>query len=201
MWYTYAKGMVTNMEDYTLTTGDIILVDSQKGGAKIVKFFMTAPTWVQYLWRAIRGTQKHIPYYHVRMAIPTSTEPLRCIEQQAKVETRDWNPLSVQAIFRTNLTEDQKVRLTLRSIEDIGQGYDILNIVGKTLTWLTGIKVFGRYLQWPRAEVCVNRVAYWYEKEVGETFGAVTHSEVTTQSMYESMLNNPKYTCVYQKTE
>ena len=40
--------------------GDLFLVDSDNTGAKIVKFFMIAPTWYHHLWRKIRGTQEEV---------------------------------------------------------------------------------------------------------------------------------------------
>jgi len=62
--------------------GDFFLVDSQRTGAKIVKYFQTAPTIWQHLWRKIRGTQEKVLYYHVGMLINGDT----IIEQQGKVQ-------------------------------------------------------------------------------------------------------------------
>jgi len=190
--------------DYVPQIGDIILEDSNKTAAKIVKFFMTAPTWYQYLWRAIIRKQDIVNYYHVAMIINNGfsgfTGKTDIIEQQTKVELADWNPKTHQIIFRKrNLTSEQLQTLKTIALEDIGRGYDVLNILGKTLTWLTGIQLFGRYLEWPRAEICINRVAYWYKEVLCVTFGTKTHTELTTHLLYLYLLQSSEYMLVYKK--
>lgn len=189
------------MEKYYPRIGDIILSDGNHTGAKIVKFFMTAPTIWHYIWRAITRKQEKVNYYHVAMIISDGfsgfTGLANIIEQQKKVQFEDWNQNKKQVIFRLkNLTHDEKIYLHDTSIDDIGKKWDLLNAIGKFLTWLTGIKLFARYVEYPNAEICVNRVAKWYFG-IGEKFGAKKHSELTTQDMYKYMINNDNYEIVY----
>jgi len=194
--------MQYSVGDYFPEVGDIILEDSQKTGAKIVKFFMAAPTVWQYLWRAVWKTQQWVPYYHVAMISAINynyTTTTRIIEQQTKVQEDDWNKNTVQIIFRRkNLTLADREKLLAIAVADMRKGWDVLNAFGKFLTWLTGIPLFGMFIQWPGQEICVNRVAAWYEKAFGEKFGALTHSEVTTQTMYRYLILSNNYTIVYQ---
>ena len=81
----------------------------------------------------------------------------------------------------------------------MGKNWDILSSFGKLLTWLTGIPLFAMYVQWPGQEICVNRVGSWYRRVLGEKFGAVTNSEITTQSLYEYLMLSCKYDGVYIK--
>jgi 5S rRNA maturation endonuclease (ribonuclease M5) len=37
------------MVNYKPQIGDIVLIDSDQTGARIVKFFMTAPTWYKHI--------------------------------------------------------------------------------------------------------------------------------------------------------
>lgn len=190
------------MEAYNPQTGDIILEDSNKTGAKIVKFFMTAPTIWQHIWRALWNTQTKVPYYHVAMILNDGfngfTGLADIIEQQYKVQLDDWNPNTVQIIFRRrNLSSEQKSKLKVVALVDQGEKWDVLNAFGKFLTWLTGIPLFGMFIQWPTQEICVCRVASWYEEVLKEKFGCLTHSEITTQKMYEYLLRSNKYDIVY----
>lgn len=190
--------------NYTPQIGDIILEDSNKTGPKIVKFFMTAPTWYQHLWRKLRETQEHVAYYHVAMILSDGyngdTNLVEEIEQQSKVQIADWNPNHRQIIFRKlNLQRADQKDLKQEALLDLGQGYDVLNCIGKFLTWLTGIKFFARYVEWPRAEICINRVAHWYRKAINEKFGVYKHSELTTHMIYKYLVNNEEYVVVYKK--
>jgi len=189
---------------YNPQIGDIILEDSNRTAAKIVKFLMTAPTLWHHIWRKIRGTQEKVEYYHVAMMINNGfnsvTGQADTIEQQSKVKLSDWNPNVKQIIFRkTYLTKEDKEDLKQEALSDIGRGYDILNIFGKLFSWLTGIKFFARYIEWPKAEICINRVAYWYKVVLGEKFGAKTHSELTTYTLYKYLVNSDNYRIVYKK--
>ncbi len=189
--------------NYIPQIGDIILSDSDKTGPKIVKFFMTAPTVFQHLWRKIRDTQEKVEYYHASMVINNDfngqTNLVDIIEQQAKVQLSDWSLNKRQVIFRKkDLTIEEQRVLKEVSLKDLGRGYDVLNCFGKFLTWLTGIKLFARYLEWPKTEICINRVLSWYWK-IGEKFDYQTHSEATTHTWYKKLLANSNYEIVYQK--
>lgn len=166
--------------------GDIFLVDSKKKGPKIVKFFMTAPTIWHHIWRKIRGTQEKVEYYHVGMFM-TQAE---IIEQQSKVVKKSSQKLlftddKVCIIRKKNLGNNQQLRLLEEALDDVGKSYDVVNCIGKFLTWLTGIPYFARYMETADDEICINRVAQWYKTACNETFGAKTHHELTTHKLYK----------------
>jgi len=171
-------------------TGDIFLIDSNKSGARVVKFLMTAPTVWQHFWRKIRGTQEVVKYYHVAMIY----DPDTLAEQQWKVQLVKIPIPAHFAVFRyKNLTPEIAERLKNEVNKDIGKNWDILNVLGKTLTWLTGIRLFAQFIQWPEQEICVDRVAEWYYRVTGIKFGGFTIEEVTTHSMYKWLLAHPQY--------
>jgi hypothetical protein len=183
--------------DYIPQLGDIILEDSNKVGPRIVKFFMTAPTVYHHIYRAITRKQEIVDYYHVAMILNETEE----IEQQSKVQISEWKKDHKQIIFRRiDLTLEEQQLLKKEALKDIGQGYDVLNCIGKFLTWLTGIKFFARYVEYPKAEICINRVSHWYKNALKEKFGAVTHSELTTQTIYTYLIQDIKYKIVYMKS-
>lgn len=170
-------------------TGDIFFVDSNKTGAKIVKFFQTAPTWYQHLWRKIRGTNEKVLFYHVGLF----SDPHNLIEQQNKVIVRSNKKLlstgNKVIVFRlTALTKVERSHLLKVAMEDLGKKYDVVNCTGKILTWLTGIPYFAKYMQMPNQDICIIRIAYWYKKAFSITFGAKTHSELTTHSLYKYLM-------------
>lgn len=173
--------------------GDGFMVDSNKSGPKWVKFFMTAQNWIVHLWRKFKGTQEVVQYYHVGMFENADS----IIEQQWKVrETSSDKLLNTSnklMIFRKKSLDgydrDYLVRLAK---EDLGKGYDVLNIIGKTLTWVTCIPLFGMYLQWPGVDVCVNRYAYWMLRAFKDKFGQRTHSDLTTHELYKYIKSHPE---------
>lgn len=182
--------------------GDFFLVDSNKTGPKVVKYFMTAPTIYQHYWRKLRGTQEEVKYYHAGMFISR----YQIIEQQGKVVIKDSGKLlnthNRVLIFRKKgITAIQQRNLHRNALLDIGRGYDGLNCIGKLLTWLTGIKFFARYIEWPRADVCINRIAYWAKQTLKETFGAKTHSELTTHLVYKYIKTHPEKFIIVYETE
>lgn len=179
--------------------GDIFLIDSKKTGPKIVKFFMTAPTVFHHLWRKIRGTQEVVLYYHVGMFIKQDT----IAEQQSKVLIRTSEKVlnTSDRLFiarRKDLKPFQQRYLTEGAIADVGAGYDIVNCIGKFITWLTGIKWFARYMETKKEEICVNRGAKWYKNGIGEKFGVKTHSELTTHMMYKYIKNSDNWAVIYE---
>ncbi|MFA5048524.1 MAG: hypothetical protein WC516_05885 [Patescibacteria group bacterium] len=183
--------------DYIPQIGDIILSDGTHFGAKCVKFFMQSPTIWHQLYYFITKKLVNVPYYHVAMII--NRRPY-IIEQQKTVQVSEWKFNGKQIIFRKKfLTFDDTYKLFTIAYADIDKKYDILNIFGKLFTWLTGIKWFARYIESPNKEICVNRVCKWYLDALNEKFGAKKHSEITTQSLYYYLLNNPNYEVVYKK--
>jgi len=190
------------MDKYIPQIGDIILVDSSRFGAKCVKYFMRSPTIWHDVWRMIIGKLEKVNYYHVAMIINNGYSGFTghgdIIEQQAKVQLDDWNPNSKQIIFRKiNLSLEEQQKLKREALSDLKQGYDILNCFGKFLTWLTGMKFFARFIEWPKAEICINRIAHWYRVTKIDYFGVLYHSELTTHTLYKYLNNN--YKIVYRK--
>ena len=177
-----------------IEAGDGFLIDSKKTGPKIVKFFMTAPTWVHHLWRKIKGTQETVLYYHAGMFV----SPTEIVEQQSKVITKSsekvLNTSDRLFIFRYKTLPKgvQRKDFVRYALMDTGEGYDVVNCFGKFLTWLTGIKLFARYMEIPNQEICINRLAYWYRKVACETFGVRKHSEITTHMMYKYIKAHPE---------
>ncbi len=171
--------------------GDIFLCDSDRTGAKIVKFLMQSPTVWHQIWRSIRGTLEPVDYYHGGMVI--SQEQI--VEQQWKVQYKSLNKiLNRDIIFYRNklLTQKDLLTISVRATEDIGKTYDIPQIIGKTLTWLTGIKLFTRILGAisKEEEICVTRIGDWYEGICD--FGVKTKHEITTKIIDEYCRSHPE---------
>ncbi len=188
------------MDIPTFQPGDVFLVDSHRTGAKIVKFFQTAPTWVQHIWRKIRGTQEKVLFYHVGMMY----DKFNIIEQQSKVIKRDNTKLlntnnELLVIRKIGITKQEQERLIEVAEKDLGERYDVLNIFGKLFTWLTGIPLFAMFMQFPNQDICINRVAYWHKEALGDKFGGSTHSILTTHMLYKYILSRPDvYKIVYR---
>lgn len=196
---------MNNLNDnYNPQVGDVVLSDSNRFGAKCVKFFMQSPTVWHQIYKFIIKKLEKVEYYHVAMILNNGlngfTNQTEIIEQQKLVRLVDWNPNRKQIIFRKlNLTKEDKEDLKQEALSDIGQKYDVLNIFGKLLTWLTGIKWFCRYIESKNKEICVNRVCKWYWNTTDERFSVLTHSELTTQTLYKYLINNENWQIVYYK--
>jgi hypothetical protein len=185
--------------EYNAQCGDIFLCDSDRTGAKIVKFLQQAPTVWQWIWRQIRHTQEPVRYYHAGMIL--SNEQI--IEQQWKVQYGNTQKILSQniIIYRYKKLSVNDIIFTLikRTKEDLGKIYDIPQLIGKTLTWLTGIKLFVRLLGGlsKEEEICVTRIGDWYEGICD--FGVKTRSEITTKIIDEYCQNHPEeWEIVYQ---
>ena len=165
----------------TLKAGDIFLVDSDRFAAKMVKFLMTAPTVWHHVYRAIRGTQQEVRFYHAGMCIG----PLLVIEQQSEVEVETvpaaiYNKSSYVVWRRKGLTPKEELVLMKTAQADMGDKYDWLLIIGSFLTWFTGIKWFRSVVQLKKKEFCITIVGKWYFKALSETFGAPDWHNLTT---------------------
>jgi len=181
------------MINVNIQPGDFFLVDSNKTAPKIIKFLMTAPTCWHHLWRKIIGTQEFVRFYHAGLFLDKDT----IIEQQSKVQIKSSEKLLNTAnsllIFRKKyLTESDRVRLCTIAKESLGQWYGVMSCIGKTLTWITGIKFFCRYVRIPTTEICINRVCDWYKRGIWEEFDSKTHTELTTHSVYKYIMRNPE---------
>ena len=168
-----------------LKPGDIGINDRpEKTGVKIVKFFMTAPTWVHHLYRKIRGTQEIVRFYHPFIVSNNITNVL---EQQKYVQYSGVQKTIFDRkhiVYRNkNLTYDERQRLFFIAVDDLGQGWGIVHALGRFATWLTGIKWFVRYISMPTREVSAGRVARWYYEAFGETFGEKHYRYVTTHTI------------------
>ncbi len=160
--------------------GDIFLVDSDAYYAKMVKFLMQAPTIWQWGWRKIRGMQQEVRFYHAGILF----NDFYVLEQQKVVEME-----TVEAAFlnkphivyrNSRLTDIERNKIIRFAKEELGESYDIWLIFGKMFTWITGLGFFTRIIQGIDREICVTRVAKWYQKTVGITFGMQAWHEVTT---------------------
>ena len=188
------------MEHYKAQCGDIFLCDSDRTGAKIVKFFMTAPTWYQYLWRMFRGTQEPVRYYHAGMILDEN----QMIEQQSKVQYGNTKKIFSRRITiyrKRNLTETQRELLRLRAVSQLGQGYGIEDVIAHTIAWLTGLQfivtIVGALSR--NNDICVNRVARWYNHI--EYFGTDKY-KITTKTMDEYLSYLPNgWEIVYYNEE
>jgi len=170
--------------DYQAQLGDIFLCDSDRLGARIVKFFMQAPTWYIWIWRYMLNKQQPVRYYHAGMVLSET----QMIEQQGKVQYGDTQKILSRRITiyrKKNLSDTQKELLKSRAINQLGQGYGVEDIIAHTLTWLTGIRLFvvvvGAISR--NRAICVNRVARWYSHI--DQFGSPDWYEVTTKTMDE----------------
>jgi hypothetical protein len=183
-----------NTEDtFTVMPGDIFLCSSTRIGARIVKFLMEAPTIWIWLARAYTGHREYSRYYHAGMVL----DIFRVIEQEWKVQIDEFDKLVNRKVIiyrKKSLTTLQRLGLAARATLDIGEGYDLVLIIGKTLTWFTGIKWFVDFLGGlsKQEEICINRVCLWYKEVVGETFGAKNYNESTTKTVDKWCSSHPE---------
>ena len=184
--------------EYIPKCGDIFLCDSDRTAAKMVKFLMQSPTVWQQIWRAMRGTLEPVRYYHAGMVL----DIVNMIEQQWKVQLGETNKILSRKIIiyrMKGLSISDVENLRIRAEADYGKIYDIPQLIGKTLTWLTGIKLFVRILSElsKEEEICVTRDADWYWPLC--KFGCKTRGEITTKIMDEYCMNHPEeWEVVYQ---
>lgn len=187
--------------NYIPRIGDIFLCDSDRTGAKIVKFFMTAPTVYQHIWRKIRGTQERVRFYHAGL-ISGENE---IIEQQGKVQYGTVEKILSRKIIiyrMKNLTLEQKQQILNRAKADLGKGYDILQILGKTLTWLTGIKFFtviaGKLT--PNQEICVTRVVAWFKDicDFGVSDPSLATTKIVDEYLYKECYEGVNWEVAYE---
>lgn len=180
--------------------GDFFIVDSNRTGARIVKFLMTAPNMFVHLWRKIRGTQEIPLFYHAGLFSDSDN----IIEQQKLTqEVSSAKLLSTGnklLIFRLkNLTDADRHKLVTNARESIGDFYGILSCVGKTLTWVTTIKWFARHIYWKNTNICINKICQWALNSVRETFGTKHYHELTTHLVYKYVMRHPeKFILVYE---
>jgi len=184
--------------NYKPQIGDIFLCDSDRLGATIVKFLQQSPTIWQQIWRYFHHTLEPVHYYHAGMIISDT----QIIEQQWKVQLADINKIYARKIViyrKKDLTDIQRHILYDRAYGDLNKIYDIPQLIGKTLTWLTGIKLFVRFLGAlsKELEICVTRIGDWYEYICN--FGVKTKHEITTKILDEYCQNHPEeWEAVYE---
>jgi len=184
------------MNKYSAKLGDIFLCDSDRFAAKIVKTLMTAPTVWQYLWRAIRKTNQEVRFYHAGLIIDDDT----MIEQQGKVQYGETQKILSREIIiyrKKNLTDLQRTTLVGAAARDLGDSYGVISILGKTLTWITGLKFFEDFVHWDDTDICVNKVGKWYKETVGETFGVKSYRELTTDIIDDYCYLSPDWEVIY----
>lgn len=189
--------------NYIPLTGDIIFQDDSRFGPKLVKYFMRSPTIWHDFFRMITGKLEKSEWYHPVMVVYHENQ-FKSAEQQKRVEFDDLkdevNRSRLLIVRPLNLTKNQKTELNKIVVEEKGQLWGFVNVWGKFFTWLTGIKLFGRYLKLPNEEVSALRVARWFYKVTGEKFGQKDYRDNTTKTMVDFCLANPqKYEVIYKK--
>jgi hypothetical protein len=184
--------------NYTPMLGDIFLCDSTRFAAKVVKFLQQESTlWIWLYKKIFKKEMNSVNYYHAGMAISEN----QIVEQQWKVQKDELDKILTRdvIIFRkNNLTTEQAEMLKKSAEEDMGKTYDIFLMVGKTLTFVTGIKWFAKNIQSKDKEFCISAVADWYKK-IGETFGIEAKELITTDIMEEYCLKSEDWDTVYLK--
>src|SRR3972149_1560744 len=183
-----------------IQSGDFAIVDSNKTAPRIIKYLMRSETLWQDLYRMVTKTLEVPLYYHALLFLNKD----EIIEQQGEVQIKTsekiLNTGNRLFIFRKrNLGESERQILIAISKESLGQWYGVMSCIGKTITWLTGIKFFARYIHISKTEICINRVAYWYKRGIRENFGFKTHTELTTHSLYKYVISHPeKFEIIYE---
>lgn len=173
--------------EYKAQVGDIFLCDSDRGAAKMVKFLMQSPTVWQQIWRWMTKRLQPVRYYHAGLIL--SQEQM--IEQQGKVQYGETAKILSRriTIFRkTGLTLQQAVDISEAAKGDLGEGYGVMSVFGKLFTWLTGCPLFTDIMHIGDADICVNRIAYWYWKSDGDLFGVKNFRRTTTKTMDEYLM-------------
>ena len=175
-----------------LKKGDIFMTNNFSITSKIVCFLMTEKTlWIHLYKLLTKKKLNEVRFYHVGMVLDQDT----MIEQQGKVEIN-----STSKIFRknyiiwrnTNLTEEQAFKLQLIAEGDLGEGYGILECIGKTISWLTGIKYFSKWFDMKDRAICAIRTIEWYNT-IGETFGKSNPNYHTTDTLDEFLQQSEEW--------
>jgi hypothetical protein len=179
--------------------GDIFFTDSDKTGPKIVKFLMQSPTVWHWALGKILGLFSPslkakfispVRMYHAGMFVDEKT----IIEQQWKIQHDEGDKIfgGKHAVWRyKHLTEGQADSLRILAEARLGTTYDIQLILGKTMTWLTGIKWFVRNVEAKNKDICITFVAYLYFEVVGYKWGRETWHEITTDLMDDWNMAHP----------
>jgi len=168
--------------EYKAKCGDIFLCDSDRVAAKMVKFLMQSPTIYQQIWCWITHRLEPVRYYHAGLILDEN----KMIEQQSQVQYGDTQKILSRRIIiyrKKTLTYQQRLDLGQAAITDLGEKYGILSVIGKALTWFTGIVWFEDMMHIGDMDICINRVAYWYYKSNEELFGLSNFKRNTTKLM------------------
>ena len=175
-----------------LLPADIYLTDDTRFIAKFVKFLMTSPT----IWHWLFGIRDEVRFYHVGLVVDENT----VIEQQTVVEyDTPQNTIFSRKhiVYRNKKLNDMDRDLIVKLAKlDLGKKLDILLVIGKTLSWFTGIGWFTEFIQQAEKEICVTRVAKWYCKGVDILFGRNNWHEVTTDDIDDYCRGNPDWEIV-----
>ncbi len=153
---------------------------------------MTAPNWVIHLWRKIRGTQEQVRFYHPGIV---SKDITRVWEQQKYVQLSDAKKVIFNRkhiVYRNKKLNDLQRTIVINIAHlDQGQGWGVVHALGRFGTWLTGIKLFARFISMPTREVSAGRVARWYYEAYAETFGENHYRYVTTHTIDKWCRSHP----------
>jgi hypothetical protein len=182
--------------DYTPQLGDIALCASTRLSAKIVMFLQQEKTIWHWIYKKIfKKPMNEVKYYHGLMVLNEN----QIIEQQWKVQVDELDKILTRdvVIFRkNNLTSEQAEILKEAAEVDIEKTYDILLMIGKTLTFVTGIKWFAKNVQSKDKEFCISAVADWFW-QIEERFGIEAKELITTDIMEEYCLKSEHWKVVY----
>ena len=177
-------------------TGDIFFTNNYRTASKIVCFLQKEKTIWHHVYKVLFNKPiNEVRYYHVGMILNSR----QLIEQQRVVEIDDIPDSFAKSFIvyrKKNLTMREKSRLIEFAMEDLGEGYGIVECIGKTISWLTGIKEFAKWFDLKDKEICINRVASWYLFTLGETFGAKNYNYLTTDKMDEYLMNSKEWQIV-----
>lgn len=115
--------------------GDVIFEDSNKGGPKIVKYFMRSPNIFVDLWRMLNGKLQKSEYYHPTVVLGGGD----MAEQQFRVQITSIENFNQDKYIVIRPKQQQHYQLTrLREIilKEQGQLWGIVQVLGKFLSWL-----------------------------------------------------------------
>jgi len=161
------------------------MTDNFSTASNIVKFLMQEKTLWLHVWKVITFQKlNEVRFYHVGMVLDQD----RMIEQQSKVKISDTSNIFKKnyVIWRKKtLTEEDRNTLELLALNDLEEGYGVLECIGKTISWLTGIKWFCKWFDMKDNAICAIRTAEWYKLAVGETFGETNPNYLTTDKIDE----------------
>ena len=141
----------------------------------------------------MRGTQETVYFYHPGIV---ARDISKVYEQQKYVQLSDVQKVIFDRkhiVYRNKKLDYLDRNLLVNKAEaDLGQGWGIIHALARFATWLTGIKLFVRFISMTIREVSAGRVARWYYEAFGETFGEKHYRYVSTHTIDKWCSRHPK---------